>query len=48
MQYPNDPYKDEVHWPEGFGQLTNVNTFAYDAREFKKKANKLGDFVHFL
>lgn len=22
--YPKDPYKDEVHWPGGFGQLTNV------------------------
>lgn len=23
--YPNDPYKDVVYWPEGFGQLTNVS-----------------------
>lgn len=22
--YENDPYKDKSHWPEGFGQLTNV------------------------
>lgn len=21
--FPNDPYKDEIHWPGGFGQLTN-------------------------
>lgn len=24
--YPNDPYKDESHWPGGIGQLTKVNT----------------------
>lgn len=23
--YPNDPYKDEVHWPGGYGQLTNAS-----------------------
>lgn len=23
--YNNDPYKDKVHWPEGFAQLTNVS-----------------------
>lgn len=22
--YPNDPYKDEIHWPGGIGQLTLV------------------------
>lgn len=24
--YPNDPFKDEKYWNEGYGQLTNVNT----------------------
>lgn len=22
--YPNDPHKDEIHWPGGSGQLTKV------------------------
>lgn len=22
--YPNDPFKDESYWPEGYGELTNV------------------------
>lgn len=22
--FPNDPYKNESEWPEGFGELTNV------------------------
>lgn len=22
--YPNDPYKNESNWPEGFSQLTRV------------------------
>lgn len=25
--YPNDPWKDRSHWPEGFGQLTQVSWF---------------------
>lgn len=25
MIYPNDPNKDLIHWPGGYGQLTNVN-----------------------
>lgn len=24
-QYPNDPFRDEKHWPEGLGQLTRVS-----------------------
>lgn len=23
--YPNDPWKDRIYWPEGYGQLTNVS-----------------------
>lgn len=22
--FPKDPYKDEIHWPGGIGQLTQV------------------------
>lgn len=25
--YPNDPWKDEIHWPGGYAQLTNVSVF---------------------
>lgn len=25
MTYPNDPYKDSSHWPEGFFELTKVH-----------------------
>ncbi|XP_055309631.1 prostatic acid phosphatase-like [Sitodiplosis mosellana] len=35
FNYPNDPYKDEIHWPEGFGQLTN---------EGKQQIYELGQF----
>lgn len=30
--YPNDPWRDESNWPEGFGQLTNVS---YNFHSFK-------------
>lgn len=25
--FPNDPWKDEIHWPEGYGQLSKVENF---------------------
>lgn len=34
--YPNDPYKDKIHWPEGFAQLTNLG---------KKQEYELGNFL---
>lgn len=32
-QYPNDPFRDEKHWPEGLGQLT---------RDGKRQSHELG------
>ncbi|KAJ6647741.1 Lysosomal acid phosphatase [Pseudolycoriella hygida] len=34
--YPTDPYRDESHWPEGFGQLTN---------EGKRQMYRLGQYL---
>ncbi|KAK2727676.1 prostatic acid phosphatase-like [Artemia franciscana] len=34
--YPNDPYKDPVYWPMGWGQLTN---------EGKRRHYRLGQFL---
>lgn len=34
--YPNDPYKDEKYWPEGFGALTNRG---------KMRQYKLGQYL---
>lgn len=34
--FPNDPYKDEIFWPEGFGQLTNAG---------KMHSYKLGQYL---
>ncbi|XP_055296463.1 prostatic acid phosphatase-like [Sitodiplosis mosellana] len=33
--YPNDPWREEIHWPEGYGALTN---------EGKRRHYKLGKF----
>lgn len=41
--FPNDPYKDEVHWPGGFGQLTNegkMHLFKL-GRYFRRRYHKI-------
>ncbi|XP_031636521.1 uncharacterized protein LOC116349294 [Contarinia nasturtii] len=44
--YENDPYKDAKHWPEGFGQLTNLGKQQmYELGKYfrRRYENLLGD-----
>lgn len=55
--YKNDPYKDEKHWPEGFGELNKVSKKRIYSRYFfaylnfslmqvgKMQTFKLGQFL---
>lgn len=40
LAYNNDPYKDKVHWPQGFAQLTNVSDVCSVVLSCKKVKNK--------